>query len=180
MPPTLTDGVVILDGFTLEDAEAHLAGEDDEHARRFGWYPKKSTLDGVQAAIARWQEQWQTDGPIRAFAIRRAATRELVGGCEARRQDDGSFRLSYWIAPAHRGCGFAGRGAGLLTEYVMDVLGALRVELHIEVDNLASRGVARKAGFAEAGDVPAEQVRLDQSGRRPQFVRYLRTEDGSV
>ena len=39
--PVLTDGVVRLNGFSLRDAAAHLAGEDDEQARRFGWYPNR-------------------------------------------------------------------------------------------------------------------------------------------
>jgi RimJ/RimL family protein N-acetyltransferase len=166
MAPTLTDGFVVLDQYTLDDVEAHLAGEDDEHARRFGWYPNRSTPETVQATIIRWQEHWKTGGPVRAFAIRSAETRGLVGGCEARRVD----------TPARRGCGFATRGARLLTEYVMTILRASRVELHIETDNLASRRVAQKAGFAEAGDVPAEQVRLDGSGRRPHLVRYVRSQ----
>ena len=36
---TLTDGVVLLDRFTADDMDAHLAGEDEEQARRFGWWP---------------------------------------------------------------------------------------------------------------------------------------------
>jgi hypothetical protein len=41
--PRLTDGVVILDAHTMADVEAHLAGEDEEQALRFGWYPERST-----------------------------------------------------------------------------------------------------------------------------------------
>ena len=41
----MTDGVGVLNGFTLDDAEAHLAGEDEEQARRFGWYPARLTLE---------------------------------------------------------------------------------------------------------------------------------------
>ena len=49
--PTLTDGVVRLDGLTLEDVEAHLAGADEETARRLGWWPKTSTVETVSLAI---------------------------------------------------------------------------------------------------------------------------------
>ena len=37
----------------LQDAEAHLAGEDEELARRFGWFPRQSTLAGVRETIER-------------------------------------------------------------------------------------------------------------------------------
>jgi hypothetical protein len=53
--PTLTDGAVVLDAFTLDDADPHLAGEDEEHARRFGWFPRSSTPETVRSAIVRWQ-----------------------------------------------------------------------------------------------------------------------------
>jgi hypothetical protein len=32
----------VLDQHSLADADAHLAGEDEEQARRFGWYPAVS------------------------------------------------------------------------------------------------------------------------------------------
>ena len=39
--PTLTDGVVTLDEFGPGDVDAHLANEDEEMARRFGWWPQR-------------------------------------------------------------------------------------------------------------------------------------------
>jgi hypothetical protein len=41
----------VLDRHALGDASAHLAGEDEEQARRFGWYPARLTLEGVRRAI---------------------------------------------------------------------------------------------------------------------------------
>src|SRR6266571_3692807 len=49
--PILTDGVVVLDGHTLDDLDAHLAGEDEEQARRLGWYPASSTPETVRTAM---------------------------------------------------------------------------------------------------------------------------------
>ena len=40
MVPSLTDGVIVLNGHTDDDVAAHLAGEDDETARWFGWWPQ--------------------------------------------------------------------------------------------------------------------------------------------
>ena len=53
MIPTLTDDVIILNGYTDDDIADHLAGEDEETARRFGWWPQKSTEDGVSDTFGR-------------------------------------------------------------------------------------------------------------------------------
>jgi hypothetical protein len=53
-----------------EDADSDLAGEAEELARRFGWFPRRSTLAGVRATIAGWHDHWLTQGPVRAFALR--------------------------------------------------------------------------------------------------------------
>jgi hypothetical protein len=50
------------------EVAAHVAGEDEETARRFGWWPAYSTEETVRAAYANWARNWQEDGPVRAFA----------------------------------------------------------------------------------------------------------------
>lgn len=151
MCPTLTDGVVLLDAHTLADAEAHLAGEDEEQARRFGWYPARSTLDGIRAAFARWLEAWSAGGATRAFAMREVAGGALAGGCEIRLKDEAIAHLSYYTFPAFRRRGLAARAVRLACAYAFAELGVERAELYIEPDNIASRGVARRARFTEEG-----------------------------
>src|SRR5579864_2931516 len=111
--PVLSDGVVVVDGLTLADAYAHWDGEDDEHARRFGWYPRRSTLDGVRAFILEGQRHWREGGARRTMAIRLAHTRTLVGGCETRLQPGGRTEVSWWTFPEHRRRGLATRGVRL-------------------------------------------------------------------
>jgi RimJ/RimL family protein N-acetyltransferase len=91
--PTLTDQVVILTGHLAGDVQAHLAGEDEETSRRFGWWQERSTEETVLAAYREWAAQWQSGGPTRAFAARDAVTGHLVGGCELRIQADGSGQV---------------------------------------------------------------------------------------
>lgn len=136
----ISDGTVILDLFQLVDAESHLAGEDEEMARRFGWFPRRSTLVGVRESITRWRQEWATGGPRRAFALRLAHGDELVAGCELRTRDDGSASMSYWTLAAHRRRGLATRGVRLTIGYAFGTLGLTTIELEIEPDNLASRG----------------------------------------
>jgi RimJ/RimL family protein N-acetyltransferase len=149
--PTLTDGVVHLDEFGSGDVDAHLANEDEEMARRFGWWPKRSTAHNVRAAFECWAKSWASDGPIRAFAVRDVATATLVGSCELRLEEDQIARASYSVGPHARRHGFASRALQLATQWAFDCLGIARIELYIESDNVASRGVARRCGFVEEG-----------------------------
>jgi RimJ/RimL family protein N-acetyltransferase len=161
--PVLSDGVVVVDCLTLADAYTHWAGEDDEHARRFGWYPRRSTLDGVRATILESQRQWREGAPRRTLAIRLGNTRTLVGGCEARLQPKGTAQVSWWIFPEHRRQGLATRGVRLMLHYFSTTLGVSKFVALIEPDNHASGGVGRNTGFIESG--------LDTSGPTP-MLRY--------
>ena len=164
--PTLTDGVVLLDGFSPADAAAHLAGEDEEQARRFGWWPRRSTGETVRATIERRIAEWAEGRPRRAFAVRDAATGELVGGCELRVVEPGFAEASYWTFPAYRGRGLASRALELACRYAAEELGVARVDLLIELDNAASLGVARRTGFHRVGEERDDRGRLVERHRR--------------
>jgi RimJ/RimL family protein N-acetyltransferase len=168
--PRLTDGVVVLDAFTLDDVAAHVAGEDEEQARRFGWHPARSTEETARAAILRWQEEWRVDGRTRAFAVRSEG--ELVGGCEIRLRDDGIAEMSYWVFPHHRGRGIARHALRLACAYAFSDLGVVRIELYGQPDNHASRSVARSAGFTEEGTLRSRELTI--AGERRDMVLYAR------
>lgn len=148
--PALHDGVILLNRHTDDDIPAHIAGEDEETARRFGWWPRTSTPVGVKDAFARWASEWETGGPTRTFAAREQATGRLLGGCELRIQPDGSAHVSYWTSATDRGRGYATRSLALLLRYARTV-GIGQAEAHIAADNHSSRRVAEKAGFLPAG-----------------------------
>jgi len=162
--PTLRGDGVILTGHRPEDAAVHVAGEDEETARRFGWWPARSTVEGALSAYRTWAEQWATDGTTRTFAVRDAATRELVGGCELRIQPDETGEVSYWTHADKRGKGYARRALATLCEYAASI-GVVSLEAHIAADNHASRRVAEAAGFTVA-DTMTEKGEL--------CVRYVR------
>jgi len=153
--PTLSDGEITLNAYTGDDVAAHLAGEDEETARRFGWWPKTSTETTVRDAIATWTHEWAVGGPNRTFAAREIASNLLVGGCELRIQPDGSGHVSYWTAATERRKGYATRALHLLRRYTAST-GITRLESHIAEDNLASRRVSEKAGFSLVGFFTAD------------------------
>jgi RimJ/RimL family protein N-acetyltransferase len=118
-------------------------------ARRFGYWPNRSTADNVRTAIERWTDDWKHGGTTRVFAVRDAATLELVGHCELRLKPDRIAHASYSTHAHARGRGFASRALVLATTWAIRELDVARFELYIEPDNLASRRVAVRAGFRE-------------------------------
>lgn len=168
MIPNLSDGIVRLDLLRPEDAVAHWEGEDEEQARRFGWYPEHSSLAQVTASIEDWRRQWETGGHTRTFAVRKASTGLLVGGCQVRLKSSNLAQMSYWIFPLHRRRGFAARALRLGAAFAIEEMGVDRVELEIEPNNEASQGVARRAGFTEQG-----MFRHDDEGSEFEMVHYV-------
>lgn len=136
----------------MADVRAQLEGEDEEHARRFGWHPARSTEESVRSSIERGQNDWANDGPTRAFAVREKASGRLVGGCELRLVGGAAAEISYWIYPPYRGRGFARRALKLVLEWSKRERGINRFVLRIERDNIASRRLAASIGFVLSGE----------------------------
>lgn len=147
--PDLTDGVIRLRPLTQADADAHLAGEDDEMAK---WLNGgHSTAATVQVAIAKFEAQWSTGGPRRAFGVLDCDQGQLVGFVEANLallDDPKQVNVAYGIFAPWRGRGLAGRAINLIAEYLRSTTTARKIVLQIAVENRRSIRVAEKAGFA--------------------------------
>ena len=145
-PPTYSDDLIVLNQHTAEDVEDHLAGEDEETARQFGWWPRRSTRQTIQRGFANWADNWRNHGPVHTFAMRDKPTGKLLGGCQLRKRVDGSAEVSYWTGAPYRGRGLTQRALRLLCLHARDeAIGHL--EAHISVNNPASQVVATAVGF---------------------------------
>jgi len=158
----LTDGVVLVDRFTNADVDALWAGEDDGYVRR-SRLPGPFTRRDIANQIRQWQDQWHLGGTGRAFAIREAGSRRLVGGCllEIRADDSEIAELSYWVFPPYRCRGYASRAVELVCRHAFDNLSVVRLELCIEPTNHASLRVACKTGFLRER-LPGQRDRCDR------------------
>lgn len=144
---------------TLADADAWLAGEDEQMARMFEWWPNRSTRDNVVAAINGWSEMWRTGGPVRNWGICDRASGELVGGVELRPRDGGAagqLNVSYWVAPSWRRRGIAKEAVALAIDYAATRLRASSVVIKALRENAASLGVARAVGATFVGEEPSD------------------------
>jgi RimJ/RimL family protein N-acetyltransferase len=128
---------------TPADAQAWLAGEDDEIVRGFE-FSRRSTAEDVVRAIERWRESWQCDGPVRCWAVCDRDTGAIAGGVELCRRAPDEVNLSYWLAAAWRRRGIATRAAELALDYAATAMHASRAVIEVLADNAASIAVARR------------------------------------
>ena len=128
--PELRNDGVTLNAHDDSEVAAHLAGEDEETACRFGWWPARSTEETVRSAYANWARNWQEDGPVRAFAARDPGSGALVGNCELRIGLDGTGEVSYWTHAGKRGRGYARNALALLAGYAASI-GVTRLEANV-------------------------------------------------
>jgi RimJ/RimL family protein N-acetyltransferase len=134
----------------LEDAVAHLAGEDAELVRWLSGGP--GTLPGVEAYIRRTIAQWAAGGPKLAFGIRTGEG--LAGTIDVDLAlpglQPGEANLAYGLYPAFRGRGIATRAVQLACRYLCDRGDVDRAVIRTHPDNAASAAVAERAGFVPA------------------------------
>lgn len=155
----LIDGTIILKPFELEDAAAHLAGEDIEQET---WLSGgKSTLESVQTWISKNQEYWKNDGPIFNFAV--WVNEKLVGMVEANTDkervegmEDGQANISYGIYPEYRGKGYAIKAVNLLLGFIKSK-GLEQALIRINPTNIKSLSIPIKCGFKEIGEIKIKE-----------------------
>ena len=173
--PSLTDGVIQLRPLTQADAAGHLAGEDEDMAK---WLSGgRGTAATVQTAIDKFEEQWRTGGPRRAFGVFDCSNDQLIGFVEANLEllgNPAEVNVCYGIFSPWRGRGLAGRAIDLVAEYLRSATEARGIVLQIAPENGRSIRVAEKAGFARVG------VHEVAEGQRVRYVRKLQPEKPSV
>src|SRR5690348_13534901 len=113
----------------------------DESILRFTRVPEP-VPDGFVQMWFELYEQGCRDGTREAFAIV-DGTGELLGLALAVRisREDRTAELGYLVAPEARGRGVATQGLRLLSQWALDELEALRLELWIDVANEQSKRV---------------------------------------
>ncbi|WP_157245600.1 GNAT family N-acetyltransferase [Nonomuraea typhae] len=154
----LTDGVVTLTPLSMEDVDAHLAGEDEHLVRWLNGGP--GTRATVEKHVRRCMEQWASGGSVHAFGVRAGARETLAGTMEVHFHQPylapGQVNLAYGLYPAWRGRGIATRAVTLACRHARSA-GAAEAVITVDPENLASANVARRSGFAylkraKAGD----------------------------
>ncbi len=151
----LTDGVITLRCLAEHDAEAHLAGEDDDLIR---WLSGgRGSLDRLLPWIRQNREQWATDGPRRNFGVFDVASNTLVGNAEAHLDqaglEPGAVNISYGVFPAWRGQGIALRAVTLILHWLQTQPSRTTAVIRVAPGNTYSLRIPETLGFRRAGPV---------------------------
>jgi RimJ/RimL family protein N-acetyltransferase len=123
----------------------------DRDTVRFTRIPEPVPVGFARTWLERYEEG-RADGSREAFAIVDFGGGFL--GLAVAPEVDRETRtaeLGYIVAPRARGRGVATAALGRLTEWALSELGMLRLELLIGVDNVASKKVAERCGYALEG-----------------------------
>ena len=87
-----------------------------------------------------------------AWVIAREDSDELIGMVRIQvNRDEKSGWFSYWLHHDYWGCGIMSRAAATVADWALHGRGLERLELGHRVNNPASGGVARAAGFLKEG-----------------------------
>lgn len=150
-PPRLTDGVVHLRQWGPQDADAVFRACQDPQIQR--WTRVRSPYERTDAEhfVTVSAEQW-ADRTAAPFAVVDAADQVLASmGLVTVTQRDLHAEIGYWVAPWARRRSVAARAAALVADWAFSSVGFVRLELYIEVDNVASRAVAERIGAVAEG-----------------------------
>jgi RimJ/RimL family protein N-acetyltransferase len=157
------------------DGLAALVGDPD--VLRFTRVPVPPPPDMPRRWLGRY-EQGRQDRSCEGFAIADAETGAFLGLALAPTIDhEGrTAELGYVVAPGARGRGVATAALSRLTEWGLSELGALRLELIIDVANAASKRVAARCGYEREGVLRSVHVK---QGLRADVEMWSRLPDGS-
>jgi RimJ/RimL family protein N-acetyltransferase len=165
--PPLSDGVVTLRPWTLDDVQAIARACDEPEIARWihqmpSPYGEQDAREYVLATQAAWGE-----GSGAFFAIVDEASGEPVGSIAIHVTDllFGNVEVGYWAAAEARGRGLTTRALRLISRWAIDDVGAVRVQLRADVHNTASLRVAEKAGFTREGTLRAAAYNQRQDRR---------------
>ena len=147
-PPRLEGDGFVLRAWSLDDGDALRAAAADPLIVAWNPFTMKTQAD-LEAYVLNRSTGLDNVG----WAIADPATDEVLGYLSVHSIDvaNACGEVGYWVVPAARGRGLAGRAVGLLTAYATSEMGLARLELYHSLANERSCAVAEKAGYACEG-----------------------------
>ena len=164
------------DGAALHEA----LRESIDELRRFLWFlpwlAEEQTPESAEIRCRRCEANFLARSDLAYLAFERESGR-LVGSVGLHRTDWAlpSTEVGYWIRTSATGRGYAREGVAALVDWALGPLGARRVQLVTDSENLGSRRVAEQCGFSLEGVL--HQVQRDPAGRLRHHCIYARLPD---
>lgn len=147
--PPLSDGVITLRARTPEDVEALVAACQDPEIPRWTRVPVPYLPEHAREWIAASELELAEGHTLNWLAVDGSGNLLASLGLMEIDLQRGYGEIGYWVAREARGRGVATRAIALVREWAQHELGLATLEIVVHEDNLASRAVARAAGFKE-------------------------------
>jgi RimJ/RimL family protein N-acetyltransferase len=151
--PDLHDDVIALRPPQQVDVDAITAACQDPEIPRFTRVPSPYARKDAVEHVERVTKSWAEGGTEAVFGVTDATSGELLGSIGVLRLDEhpDCAEIGYWVGKASRRRGIATRAVRLVSRWAVGDLGVRRLELMTRVENVASQGVAARAGFTREG-----------------------------
>jgi RimJ/RimL family protein N-acetyltransferase len=170
VPPTLSDGEVVVRGLREGDIPAIVAACQDPEIPRWTRVPSPYTREDAERFLAIAATEAAAGEGI-ALAVADADDR-LLGTIGLMGLDDGDTgEIGYWTAPEARGRGLTTRAVVLVRDWAHETLGLATIEILAHRDNRPSQVVAERAGFTDTGEI--RTVARMPAGRQDGYKRYV-------
>jgi RimJ/RimL family protein N-acetyltransferase len=156
--PVLDLGDLLVRPWAVEDARDLAQAYSDKLIRH--WHVRSMTIEEAAAwVVARHRRRALESGAD--WAVTREGS--VLGRVGLRTLDlgEGLAEVAYWVTPAARGRGVAGRAVDALAIWALDVVGLHRLDLRHSVRNVASCRVAVRCGFVVEGTARSSAQHAD-------------------
>ncbi len=167
-PPTLSDGDLTVRPLRETDVPAIVAACQDPEIPRWTRVPSPYTVEDARRFLAIAASEAAAGEGV-ALAVADAGDR-LIGTVGLMGLDGTYGEIGYWIAAEARGRGAATRAVMLLRDWAHATLGLREIDVLPHRDNLPSRRVAERAGFADTG--ATRRVAFMPPGRRDGYMVF--------
>lgn len=170
---SLTNGIVTLRPYRDEDADSQFEAARESIPQMSPWMPwchRDYSIQESREWITSCFENWEK-GIAYNFAITDASTGRYLGGCGLNdmHREFGIANLGYWVRTSATRKGVATTTTLLLADFGIKELKLQRIEIVVDVDNIASQRVADKAGATREGIL---RNRVTQYGKPTDAVMF--------
>jgi len=141
------------------------------------WADERPSVEDSEALVRKWQALFQLRQELRyQFFLKTAQGQagRLIGACSLHHIDWPlrSFEIGYWLRSSAQGQGYMSEAVQALSDMAFESLRARRLEIRVDVRNVASRAVAERCGFVLEGVL--RQSGLDVQGLPKDMCVYAR------
>ena len=170
---SLTNGIITLRPYREEDADSLFEAARESIPEMTPWMPWchrdysiQESRDWITSCFENWDQ-----GSAYGFAITDVSTSRYLGGCGLNgiHREPNIANLGYWVRTSATQKGVATAATLLLANFGINELKLNRIEIVVDVDNIASKRVAEKSGATREGIL---RNRLAQHGKPTDAVMF--------